>query len=71
MDDGDWIDAKQRKPTIDDADVFGCVLVYHEYNGAMVTGWQQFDMNRFYTHWMPLPLPPACHMDRHGPPNKK
>ena len=66
MDDDNWIDAKQRKPKEADADVFHCVLAYHEFNGAMVTGWRQFDMNRFFTHWMPLPPPPTCYRDKHG-----
>ena len=71
MDDDNWIDAKQRKPTHDDCDAFNCVLAYHIYNGAMVVGWHQFDMNPMYTHWMRLPLPPVCHRDRHGGGNKK
>ena len=71
MEDEGWIDVKQRKPTDSDADVFHCVLAYHMYNGAMVTGWHQFDINPYFTHWMPLPLPPACHRDRHGLTNKK
>ena len=71
MDDGCWIDAKQRKPTEADTDVYHCVLAYHKYNGAMVTGWHQFDTSTMFTHWMPLPLPPACYMDKHGPDRKK
>lgn len=55
-----WIDAKDRKPTKDDADKKGCVLVWHRYDGAMVTGWHQFDTNAngFLTHWAPKPKPP-------------
>jgi len=71
MEDDRWIDAQQRRPGPDDADVFNCVLVYHQYNGAMVTGYRQFDMNPMLTHWMPLPKPPRCYRDRHGTGHKK
>lgn len=66
MDDDMWIDAEQRKPTKADCDAFNCVLAYHKYNGAMVTGWHQFETSTMYTHWMPLPLPPLCHRKRHN-----
>ena len=71
MDDDNWIDAKQRKPTADDTDAVNCVLAYHKYNGAMVTGWFQLDMNPMFTHWMPLPPPPTCYRERHGDGHKK
>lgn len=71
MDDDRWIDAKQRKPVLSDCDAFNCVMAYHRYNGAMVVGWHQFDMNPLYTHWMPLPSPPACYRDRHVTRDKK
>lgn len=55
-----WIDAATRKPTQADADKKGCVIVWHCYNGAMITGWHQFDSNGngFLTHWAPKPNPP-------------
>ena len=58
MTDNDWIDARTRKPTQEDADKKGCVLVWHQCNGVMVTGWHQFSHNRFLTHWKPAPCPP-------------
>lgn len=64
MDDESWIDVKQRKPTEHDADVYNCVLFYHEFQGAMVTGWHQYQYNRFFTHWRPTPPPPACYLNR-------
>lgn len=71
MDDDRWIDANQRKPTVADCDAYHCVLAYHRYNGAMVTGWHQFDASTMFTHWMPLPPPPKCYRDRHGGTDKK
>lgn len=53
-----WIDAQERRPTEQDADFAGCVLVWHAFNGVMVTGWHQFEYNRFLTHWQPPPEPP-------------
>lgn len=53
-----WIAKEDRKPTADDADIMGCVLARHANEGLRVTGWHQFETNRYYTHWMPTPLPP-------------
>lgn len=59
MENEKWIDAiAERKPTKEDADERNCVLVWHVYNGVMVTGYHQFDSSRFLTHWMPCPKPP-------------
>lgn len=63
MDDDNWIDAKQRKPEKADSDAYSCILAYHRYNGAMVTGWHQIGVNTLYTHWMPLPPPPRCYSE--------
>ena len=68
MDDNGWIDASERKPTKRDADLQGCVLAWHRYNGAIVTGWHQF-WRRYYggnsllTHWQRLPEKPAAYRD--------
>lgn len=48
----DWIDRDERLPTEQDADVFRCVMVWHVYNGLMVTGWFNVAGNRFISHWM-------------------
>jgi hypothetical protein len=58
MMESDWIDARYRKPTKEDADHKGCVIAWHRYDGTMVTGWHQFGRSEFYTHWMPAPKPP-------------
>lgn len=53
-----WIQAKERLPKKEDADKFGCVIVWHTYQGALITGWHQVPNNRFMTHWMPTPKKP-------------
>jgi len=58
-----WISRQTRLPTKEDADPHGCVLAWHEYNGAVVAGnynyetpgWKRVCENACYTHWMRLP----------------
>lgn len=54
-----WMDAAAKPPGEADADEFGCVVVWHLYNGCMVAGWKQARDNPFMTHWQPCPSPPA------------
>ena len=56
-----WIDAAQRKPTAEDGDIMCCVLARHKYDGIRVTGWVQFELCRYYTHWQRTPEPPVDH----------
>lgn len=58
MDDFGWIDAATRLPEKADADVTGCVVAWHRYNGTMVIGWWQVKGNRFLTHWQRCPAAP-------------
>ena len=54
----DWIPREERLPTAEDADAFNCVIVYHVFNGVMITGWHRVADNRFISHWthtMPAP----------------
>lgn len=60
-----WIHSEERMPTQDDADKWGCVLVWHTYQGPMITGWKQVKQNSFMTHWRRTPRPPACYRDPH------
>lgn len=53
-----WIKAEERPPTSADADEWGCVLVWHMYQGPMITGWRQVENNCFMTHWQHTPMPP-------------
>lgn len=58
MSGADWISVRDRLPGPADADLQQCVVAWHEMNGAMITGWRQFETNRFLTHWMPCPTAP-------------
>lgn len=54
----DWISVDERMPTEADADEFNCVIVWHVYNGVMITGWHRVAENRFISHWVPtIPRP--------------
>ena len=53
-----WIDKNEHMPTAEDGDVWRCVLTRHEIYGFKVTGWQQLEHDRYYTHWMRTPEPP-------------
>ena len=53
-----WISMKDRKPENEDADDYGCVLVWHLYQGVMLTGWRNACNGVYHTHWMHTPPPP-------------
>lgn len=55
---GGWISAQSRKPTKNDADPMGCVLIKCTLRGIMVTGWHQFSNDGNITHWQRLPEKP-------------
>ena len=44
-----WISVSERLPTAQDADMGGCVLVWHIHQGMLVMGWHQVDKNRFFS----------------------
>jgi hypothetical protein len=52
-----WISTAERMPGEHDGDPQGCVLVWHEYQGVMVTGWHNVPKNQFFSHWMKPPGP--------------
>lgn len=54
----DWISKAARLPGPADSDAQQCVVVWHDLNGAMITGWHQVEANQYMTHWMPCPPPP-------------
>lgn len=64
MSNGDWIDASKIKPTQDDADVQNCVLAWHCYDGARITGWWQLLQNKMLTHWQRMPPPPISYREK-------
>lgn len=45
-----WIDKETHPPSGADADEYGCVLVWHAFQGNMITGWRNALSNRFITH---------------------
>lgn len=64
MNDG-WICAMEHLPTAEDADDWGCVLVWHRYQGPMITGWRQVQNNGHMTHWQRTPAAPENYRDIH------
>ena len=48
-------------PGPEDADAYGCVLIYDRLNGVKVTGWrnEQELRREAVTHWAPMPEGPA------------
>ena len=57
----DWVAKGQRMPGPEDADAYGCVLIYDRLNGVKVTGWrnEQELRREAVTHWAPMPEGPA------------
>lgn len=49
-----WIHGKSRLPGEADGDNNGKVLVWHAYQGAMLTTWDAFPRNQFNVYWMPI-----------------
>lgn len=47
-----------RQPTQDDADEYGCVIVWHLFQGVMITGWRNAANGMYNTHWMHTPAKP-------------
>lgn len=47
----DWTPIDDRLPTQEDADVHGCVIAWHVYQGVLITGWRYVAENRFVSHW--------------------
>lgn len=36
---GEWTESRAQLPTEADGDAQGCVIGWHIYNGAVITGW--------------------------------
>ncbi len=55
-----WISKATRLPTQQDADPWGCVLVWHIHNGVQTLGWQNpmLKSSKYITHWMTPPPAP-------------
>jgi hypothetical protein len=50
----------ERRPTAQDADAWGCVMVWHIYNGTQMLGWDNplMGTSKLITHWMSPPAAP-------------
>lgn len=60
-----WIDMSARKPTQDDADEYGCVIVWHLFQGVMITGWRNAASGIYHTHWQKTPDAPEGVKERY------
>lgn len=54
-----WMDAMEKFPTKEDADMMNCVLAKNCYDEISVTGYHQFSQNSTLSHWKRLPTPPS------------
>ncbi len=54
---GEWIKLSERKPTREEADKYGRVLVW--YAEGSVREWGVGNIGPTWTHWQRLPAPPA------------
>lgn len=55
-----WTAIGERKPTPEDADEQGCVLVWHRYQGVIVLNVKNVcNYGTYITHWQPTPAAPA------------
>lgn len=52
-----WVRLDRRRPTAEDADPWGCVLIWDSNNGVMLAGWRnEQQLGRPYvTHWARTP----------------
>ena len=56
-----WVPIAGHKPTPEDADEQGCVLVWHRYQGVMMLNVRNVqNFGAYITHWMRSPAPPAA-----------
>ena len=49
---------RERMPRKDEIGPNGRVIVWHRYNGAMISTTFQLRENQFMSHWMPYPDAP-------------
>lgn len=61
--DDEWVDPREKEPSIEDSDMWNCVLANHEIYGYKVTGWRQVSADGSYTRWRRLPEPPMNHVE--------
>lgn len=56
----EWVNMQDRPPRREDADEYGCVMIWDELNGVMITGWRNEQMlyREPVTHWARTPEGP-------------
>ena len=64
MANSEWIHVSKRKPRPEECGPNGRIIVWHRYNGAMITNVPQLEENHSTEWWMPYPKPPegAAHL---------
>lgn len=55
---GEWVPIADRKPTKEDADEEGCVMVWHRRTGAQFCRWQDVKASENERYWTRLPERP-------------
>lgn len=50
----DWIPCGEKQPVEADGDKNGKILVWHAFQGVMLTRWDRLMENRFHAYWMPI-----------------
>ncbi len=53
-----WIHVQERKPREDECGPNGRIIVWHRFNGAMISNIHQLMDNRFMEWWKPYPEAP-------------
>lgn len=54
----EWIHKDDRMPTEEERGPNGRIVVWHRFNGAMITNVFQLQENHFMQWWLPYPTPP-------------
>ena len=54
-----WIDARQRRPTREDADAYDCVISQNKWGDVAMAGWHRFEREASLIRWQHAPEPPA------------
>ena len=62
----EWIDMRERRPTKEDADQYGCVLVRHRNGDIRIQSYNPRLWSERYECWMRLPERPAGEGTRTG-----
>lgn len=58
IDNGAWIDARERPPTKEDADIYNCVISLNQWGEISMAGWHRFEREHGLIAWQHPPDPP-------------